>query len=197
MIFLGLESVKFSATMATKIKGALQSAFKSCRRKGLKPEPENLDHCNHEKALLLEFYQLKNFGHDVGSIDGAEVWVRGCIVQSEENLGEWEAYLRNNETEKLAKRRIARKKHKEEQKIATAKKTLANARREILWLMGVKKVEKAVDWPDAFQLKAKAQLLGAGGQDEPPQNMVEGPLQPDWYVTIERKPDQLRPLGAP
>jgi len=128
--------------MAKKIKSALEGAFKSFRQTGSTLEPDMLDKSSQEKMLLLELYQLKNFIHDVGSIDQAEVWVPGYTLQSEENLGEWEAYLQNNETEKPAKRKTAREKYKGEQKVVTAMKTLAKARREILWLMGVKKVER-------------------------------------------------------
>lgn len=183
--------------MATKINRGWEKAFRKLHLWGLKPEPDNQDLFNHERLLVTEFYRAKNLGREAGSIESAEIWLRKYILQSEEQLAEWEAYLIANETAKTKFENEARRKQIEKQKVAAAKKTLAKARKEILWLIMAKKLENAGNRLHTFQLKLKPKLHRTQKQHGKPQNSVEGPLRPNLDGFIKRMPNKLRPLGAP
>ena len=179
--------------MANKINGGWGNAFRKLRPWGSNLEPENQDLCNHERMLVTEFYQAKNLGREAASIERAETWLRKYILLSEEQLADWEAYLSANEMAKPKFKIGTRRKQIEKQKVATAKKTLAKARREILWLILARKLEDAGTRLYRFQLKFKAKFRRTQKQRGQPQNMVEGPLRPNLDGFIERAPNKLRP----
>ncbi len=108
--------------MAYRINGGLENAFRKLRPWGSNLEPENQYLCNHERILVAEFYQAKNLGREAASIERAEIWLRKYILQSEEQLAEWEAYLSANETAEKKFEIGTRRKQIEKQKVATAKK---------------------------------------------------------------------------
>jgi hypothetical protein len=187
---------KTSRIMETKIKGGWKRAFRNLRPWGQKPVPENQDLSNHPRIILTEFYRVKNLGRAAGSIDRAEIWLHEYTRQSEEQLAEWEAYLSANETAETKVRNEGRKKQTEKQKVASARKTLAKARREVSWLVLAKKLENVGNRLHTFHLKLKAKFHRSQQSHGQPQNMVEGPLRPKLDGFIEKAPNKLRPLRA-
>lgn len=156
--------------------------------------PKNLFH--HERKLAAEFYRVKNLGREAGSIERAEIWLRKYILQSEEHLAEWEAYLSASETAKTNFETEARRKQIEKQKVAAAKKTLAKARQEIIRLIMTKKLESAGNRLHTFHLKLTAKLHPTQREHGKPRSTVEGPLRPNLNGFIERTPNKLRPLAT-
>jgi hypothetical protein len=157
--------------------GVGKEAIGTLRLKQAKSDSNQLGLCNHEKALLLEFYRLKNSGREAGSINTAESWLLQSIKNSKEHHRCWEIYLQANETPELKERRLLR----EEQKVAAAKKTLAKARRKIKWKTWLIKT---------MSVKVKRTTSR--------RRKVESPLRPNLDGIIERKPNRRRPsLAAP
>jgi len=154
------------------VKGVWKSTTNTLSPWQSSADQNKIDLCNHEKALLLEFYRLKNSDRDAGSIKNAEGWLLHNIQKSTEFVREWEVYLQVNETIELKRRRVAR----EEQKVAAAKKTLARSRRKIFWQTWL--IEK----------------LSVQVEETPHQwRNIESPLRPNIYGLIQEKPNGRRP----